>query len=100
MKEYSRCVDNVVVLDNRLDIIYAGYSRLEADFMCMKELMKKDQKWQFLINLCGQDFPIKTNSEIAAELKSLKGSVIPSTKITVREKKIWYMNRYVEITYP
>ena len=26
MKKYSRCVDNVIVLDNRLDIVYAGYS--------------------------------------------------------------------------
>ena len=26
VKEYSRCVDNVIVLDNRVDIIYAGYS--------------------------------------------------------------------------
>ena len=83
-------------------------SRLEADFRCMQTLMEMNQKWDFLINLCGQDFPIKSNLEIAAELKSLKGSIIGST-IMEKKQGTWldrqlgvtvskaerYMNRYV-----
>ena len=68
-------------------------SRLEADFMCMKALMEKDKKWNFLINLCGQDFPIKSNSEIAAELKLLKGSVIGSTE-RKQEVVSWFHRKF------
>ena len=54
----------------------------------MRALLEKDKKWNYLINLCGQDFPIKSNLEIAAELKSLKGSVIESTLV---EKEVsWF----------
>ena len=37
MKKYSRCVDNVIVLDNRLDIVYAGYSyELDPTLTCRR----------------------------------------------------------------
>ena len=73
----------------------------------METLLENNQKWDFLINLSGMDFPIKSNLEIAAQLKTLKGSIIGST---LREQKqgSWldrqlgrttkverYMNRYV-----
>lgn len=74
MKNYARCVNNVHILENRQDVTYATYSRLEADFLCMKKLLEMSDKWKYLINLCGQDFPIKSNTELIDDLKSRNGS--------------------------
>ena len=29
--------------------------------------------WKYVLNLCGQDFPLKTNLEIVRSLKALRG---------------------------
>ena len=95
MKKYANCVENVFVLDDRVDITYAAYSRLQADYRCMKELLKRSDKWDFLINLCGQDFPIKSNQEIVAELKTLTRSDISSNLIQPVRKPGGKFDRYM-----
>ena len=37
----------------------------------MKELLQPQYKWQLLINLCGQDFPINSNSRIESYAHNL-----------------------------
>ena len=61
----------------------------------MKELLKRSEKWDYLINLCGQDFPIKSNKEIVAELKSLTRSDIASNLIKPVRKKGTKFDRYM-----
>ena len=41
----------------------------QADFNCADELLDRDSNWKYFINLCGQDFPLKTGAEIASALK-------------------------------
>ena len=36
-------------------------------------LRREKVKWKYAINLCGQDFPIKTNFEIVETLQALSG---------------------------
>ena len=74
LKDYARCVPNVHILEDRQDVTYAAYSRLEADFLCMKKLLAMGDKWKYLINLCGQDFPIQSNKELVEDLKLRNGS--------------------------
>ena len=69
LKKYTRCFDNIYLVENRTDVIYADYSRLEADLKCMELLM--DKKWNYLINLCGMDFPLKTNFQMVNYLRGL-----------------------------
>ncbi|XP_026104030.1 beta-1,3-galactosyl-O-glycosyl-glycoprotein beta-1,6-N-acetylglucosaminyltransferase 7-like [Carassius auratus] len=58
------CFPNVFVVSVNVNVTYAGFSRLQADINCMKDLVKSPTKWKRVINLCGQDFPIQTNLEL------------------------------------
>ena len=69
MQKYVKCFDNVFLIDDRTDVIYADYTRLEADIKCMKALLPR--KWNYLINLCGMDFPLKTNYQMVNYLRGL-----------------------------
>ena len=44
---------------------------VKADLNCIDELLNQKRNWKYFINLCGQDFPIKTNSEIVSLMKTL-----------------------------
>lgn len=58
------CFENVFISSKREKMAYAGFTRLQADINCMKDLVHSKFQWNYVINLCGQDFPIKTNREI------------------------------------
>ncbi|XP_069740849.1 beta-1,3-galactosyl-O-glycosyl-glycoprotein beta-1,6-N-acetylglucosaminyltransferase 7 isoform X2 [Narcine bancroftii] len=45
----------------------------KADINCMKDLVNSTVAWKEVINLCGQDFPIKTNREIIWYIKNKWG---------------------------
>jgi len=40
---------------------WGGYSLVDAELRGIKELLKMSLKWEFFINLSGQDFPLKSN---------------------------------------
>ena len=71
VKNLISCFKNVFEPRKKTKVYYAHYSRLEADLFCLQELKNYDYKYVF--NLCGQDFPIKTNAEIVRDLTSLNG---------------------------
>ncbi|XP_011914332.1 PREDICTED: beta-1,3-galactosyl-O-glycosyl-glycoprotein beta-1,6-N-acetylglucosaminyltransferase 7 [Cercocebus atys] len=62
--------ENVFISSKREKMAYAGFTRLQADINCMKELVHSKFQWNYVINLCGQDFPIKTNREIVHYIRS------------------------------
>lgn len=72
IKNFVSCFgDNVIEPQRHEKVYYAHYSRVMADMHCLHALQKFNYKYIF--NLCGQDFPIKTNLEIVRDLKSLNG---------------------------
>lgn len=64
IRNLAGCFPNVFVASVNEKVTYAGFSRLQADLNCMKDLLKYPTKWKRVINLCGQDFPIQTNLEL------------------------------------
>ncbi|XP_044155734.1 beta-1,3-galactosyl-O-glycosyl-glycoprotein beta-1,6-N-acetylglucosaminyltransferase 7-like isoform X2 [Bufo gargarizans] len=66
----ASCFQNVFIASQQETVVYAGFSRLRADINCMEDLVRSDVLWRHVINLCGQDFPMKTNREIVQYLKS------------------------------
>ncbi|XP_025254130.1 beta-1,3-galactosyl-O-glycosyl-glycoprotein beta-1,6-N-acetylglucosaminyltransferase 7 [Theropithecus gelada] len=64
------CFENVFISSKRQKMAYAGFTRLQADINCMKDLVHSKFQWNYVINLCGQDFPIKTNREIVHYIRS------------------------------
>ncbi|XP_077004570.1 beta-1,3-galactosyl-O-glycosyl-glycoprotein beta-1,6-N-acetylglucosaminyltransferase [Tamandua tetradactyla] len=69
----ASCFSNVFVASQLENVVYASWSRVQADLNCMRDLYSLSADWKYLINLCGMDFPIKTNLEIVRKLKSLMG---------------------------
>ncbi|XP_070555438.1 N-acetyllactosaminide beta-1,6-N-acetylglucosaminyl-transferase-like [Ptychodera flava] len=69
----ASCFENVFIASKLENVIYATASRLQADLNCMEDLIRDKVKWKYLINLSGQDFPLKTNREIMQQLKAFKG---------------------------
>ena len=68
------CFDNVFVVTRKEYIVYAGFTRLQADLNCMSDLLHKGKKWKYFINLPSQEFPIKTNQDIVNILKVYNGA--------------------------
>ncbi|KAM9590203.1 beta-1,3-galactosyl-O-glycosyl-glycoprotein beta-1,6-N-acetylglucosaminyltransferase 7-like isoform 1-T4 [Trichechus inunguis] len=61
------CFENIFISSK---VASAGFTRLQADINCMKDLVHSKFQWNYVINLCGQDFPIRTNKEIIHYLRS------------------------------
>lgn len=64
------CFNNAFLSSHSETVTYAGFSRLQADLNCMKDLVKSNIGWRKVVNLCGQDFPIKSNLELVRYLQS------------------------------
>ncbi|XP_042320352.1 N-acetyllactosaminide beta-1,6-N-acetylglucosaminyl-transferase-like [Sceloporus undulatus] len=87
------CFPNAFLASQSELVVYAGISRLQADLNCMKDLVKSEVPWKYLLNTCGQDFPLKTNKEIIQHLKGYKGKnitpgMLPPPHILRRTKYI------------
>ena len=54
VKAVVKCLPNVILASKRENVVYASFSRLQADINCMKDLLESHIKWNHLINLCGQ----------------------------------------------
>ena len=82
----SHCYHNIFVASRSESVISGGFSRLQADINCMQELLASNMPWKYVINLEGQDFPLKTNLEVMHYLRSLNGTneipgVVPMARL-------------------
>ncbi|XP_050392978.1 beta-1,3-galactosyl-O-glycosyl-glycoprotein beta-1,6-N-acetylglucosaminyltransferase [Patella vulgata] len=72
-KALADCFDNVFIVSKTENIVYESFQRLQADINCMADhLVKPD--WKYLINLPGQELPLKTNLQIVNILKALNNN--------------------------
>ncbi|XP_038249447.1 N-acetyllactosaminide beta-1,6-N-acetylglucosaminyl-transferase-like [Dermochelys coriacea] len=93
VETFLNCFPNAFLASKNEPVIYAGISRLQADLNCMKDLLESGVWWKYLLNMCGQDFPLKTNKEIVRHLKGYKGKnltpgVLPPAHVISRTKYI------------
>ncbi|XP_061758104.1 beta-1,3-galactosyl-O-glycosyl-glycoprotein beta-1,6-N-acetylglucosaminyltransferase-like [Nerophis ophidion] len=70
----ASCFPNVFLASRSETVVYASWSRVQADLHCMADLYKASAAWKYFINLCGQDFPLKTNLEMVRALRALNGA--------------------------
>ncbi|KAM8962288.1 beta-1,3-galactosyl-O-glycosyl-glycoprotein beta-1,6-N-acetylglucosaminyltransferase [Pelodytes ibericus] len=90
VKAIASCFENVFIASNMVSVIYASWTRVQADLNCMEDLYIHNAKWKYLINLCGMDFPIKTNREMVDMLKALNGdNSLESEKMPLHKEKRW-----------
>ncbi|NXI41051.1 GNT2A transferase, partial [Galbula dea] len=88
-----RCFPNAFLASRAERVVYGGASRLRADLHCMRDLLASAVPWRYLLNTCGQEFPLKTNQEIVRLLKGLGGKnitpgVLPPAHVAARTKYV------------
>ncbi|XP_071398976.1 beta-1,3-galactosyl-O-glycosyl-glycoprotein beta-1,6-N-acetylglucosaminyltransferase 4-like [Centroberyx affinis] len=87
MEGLARCLPNVFIASKQESVIYASISRLKADLNCLSDLLGSEVKWKYVINLCGQDFPLKSKMELLLELRKLNGANMLETSRPSDTKK-------------
>ncbi|CAL1543891.1 unnamed protein product [Lymnaea stagnalis] len=73
-RSLGTCLPNVFVASKLEDIVYAGFSRLMADVDCMEDLVRHPVRWKYVINMPGEQFPLRTNLELVRTFKLFNGS--------------------------
>jgi hypothetical protein len=58
---------NAILLP-RVRVTYTGFGMVIAELRAIEKLLSIDQRWDFFINLSGQDFPLVAQSEIETYL--------------------------------
>ncbi|XP_044051470.1 beta-1,3-galactosyl-O-glycosyl-glycoprotein beta-1,6-N-acetylglucosaminyltransferase-like isoform X2 [Siniperca chuatsi] len=96
IKAITSCFPNVFMASQTVSVVYSAWSRVQADLNCMADLYNVSKKWKYFINLCGQDFPLKTNLEIVRALRSLKGGNSLESEKLPGEKK-WRISNVHQI---
>lgn len=87
MKILSECFNNVHLIEERIDVVYASIAHVHSELQCMRMCTRSDKQWKYYINLTGQEFPLRTNLEMVAILKSLRGkNVIESYTIPYHQE--------------
>ena len=74
MERVSACFENVFIAPQRIDVRWGQFSILEPELICMEELLKRNKKWKYFINLTGQEFPLRTNYELVRILMTYNGA--------------------------
>ncbi|CAJ1056681.1 beta-1%2C3-galactosyl-O-glycosyl-glycoprotein beta-1,6-N-acetylglucosaminyltransferase 3-like [Xyrichtys novacula] len=88
------CFPNVFIARRLERVVYASWSRVQADLNCMEDLLQSNVQWRYLMNTCGTDFPIKTNREMVQALKMLNGRNSMETETTSEHKTARWMYHY------
>ncbi|KAM7103502.1 LOW QUALITY PROTEIN: beta-1,3-galactosyl-O-glycosyl-glycoprotein beta-1,6-N-acetylglucosaminyltransferase 3 [Ciconia maguari] len=95
------CFPNVFVASRLEKVVYASWSRLQADLNCMQDLLQSPVPWRYILNTCGTDFPIKTNAEIVRALKMLQGrNSMESEKPSALKQERWQYHHEGEFHLP
>ncbi len=73
MRSIMYCFDNIVYTNaHRWNQTHpAAVNDIKCDRRCLRYMLDRIEPWRYLIKLHAQDFPLVTNSDIAAKLKSL-----------------------------
>ena len=69
-----RCLPNVFIAANSVDVLWGHITVVQAQFSCMEELLKSQVKWKYYISLVGQDFPLYDNKQIVKALQGLNNT--------------------------
>lgn len=103
-KHIESCFDNVIVIDDRINVVYSTIRQVEAELKCMAALSKANTSWKYYINLTGQEFMLRTNLEIVKVLRLMNGTndiesyPVPPTEYHKFKQRTVMMNNFPFVT--
>jgi len=74
LEAIANCFDNVFVAKPSISVQWATISVVNAEILCMRQLLDIYKRWKYLINLVGRDFPLRTNYELVKILRAYNGA--------------------------
>jgi hypothetical protein len=54
---------------------------MQADLMCMREMLRRDKKWKFFLGPAATEMPLVTIDEMEERLRSIGKSVIEAYNV-------------------
>lgn len=72
LKKYS----NVYFIQNRVDVQWAAYSTIQAEFNGLQEILDSARTYDFISLMSGQDYPIKTTEQMQSFFDERKGKLL------------------------
>lgn len=75
VRKVAKCFRNVFVASKLEKIIYAGFTRLQAEINCMEDHLRRSSvPWKYLVNTAAQSFPLQTPEDMVKILRIYNGS--------------------------
>ncbi|XP_010865441.1 beta-1,3-galactosyl-O-glycosyl-glycoprotein beta-1,6-N-acetylglucosaminyltransferase 4 [Esox lucius] len=102
MRNLAQCLPNLFIASKLESVQYAHITRLNADLNCLNDLLERSElKWKYVINLCGQDFPLRSNRELVSELRALNGSNMLETSrpSELKQQRFRFQHELKEVPY-
>ena len=91
-RNIAYCMENIHVITKIIEVKWGHKSIMESqmqmyqDLLNLREKQVGQEKWRYVINLCGKELPLKSNHEIISRLIKLNGmSMIVAWKIPPSE---------------
>ena len=63
--------DSIFIAEESIPVFWGHMSVLEADFICMRELLRKSTRWKFVATLAGTEMPMVSYQEFRQLLESV-----------------------------
>ena len=57
-------IPNVYLIQDRVNVVWGGYNTIDATIRSVKEIFKSGKRYDYIHLMSGQDYPIKTASQI------------------------------------
>ena len=70
---------NVFLAEDPLSVKWGTFSLMEAELACMRQLLRRSEKWKYFINLTGEEYSLVTNLELVTMLQKIDGRNIINT---------------------
>lgn len=67
---------NVYFIKNRVDVQWAAYSTIQAEFNGLQEILDSARTYDFISLMSGQDYPIKTAVQMQSFFEARKGKLL------------------------
>lgn len=83
IRDFLASFPNAQILKSQ-NVIWGGYSMVDAELRGMKQLLKTSINWDFFINLSGQDFPLQSQAAITSFLRENMGKSFLSVEDQVK----------------
>lgn len=109
IRRFLRGFPNSAILESHR-ALWGGYSLVDAELRGMAQLLEMGADWEFFVNLSGQDYPLKSQDEIATFLKRNRGKEFikvldqrktrPDTMNRVSRYVIEFEKRIVRTPFP